>query len=244
MRICVNKLSHFYGSRLVFKDLSFCLPATSVTLLAGANGAGKSTLLKILAGLVHPSAGEVSYPDRNNTAAEGDQSIGYLGHQTFIYPEMTAAENLLFWARLYGKSIEPEKELARVELAMFADEKAGGFSRGMAQRLNLARVFMLQPDIVLLDEPGTGLDTRSTAILHEHIAAFRHKGAAVVWITHSLEQDLCRADAVLYLEGKKLAYQGEAAHFSLFPDTSPPVQPAPVQPEPAHSRKASGGDVC
>lgn len=230
MLLSVKAVSHFYGSRLVFKGVSLDAPRASVTLLAGANGAGKSTLLKIMAGLISPTSGTVEYGK-----GEEDPRIGYLGHQTFIYPEMTASENLLFWASLHNQHVDVSAALERVELAAFAEEKAGGFSRGMAQRLNLARVFMLQPDMLLLDEPGTGLDTRSTAILHREIAAMRERGAAVIWITHSLEADLTRADRVALLEGKRLAFTGSVEDFSAGQE---------VLPEPAATREARGGEPC
>lgn len=209
MLLKLHKVARFYGPRLIFKDVTLEVFPGGVTLLAGANGAGKSTLLKIMAGLIPPSSGEVR-------TADDAPLVGYLGHQTFIYPDLTAAENLAFWAALYGRSLPDDAiaaALERVELAPFAAEKAKGFSRGMAQRLNLARVFLLAPDLLLLDEPGTGLDVRSTAILHREIEAARTNGAGVVWITHSLDADLARADHVAYLADKRLAYYGPAAAF-------------------------------
>ncbi len=204
MLLTLTKVARFYGSRLIFKDISLEILPGTVTLLAGANGAGKSTLLKIMAGLLRPSAGSV---DLGGGQDGHEPLLGYLGHQTFIYPALTALENLAFWSRLHGRKTDRETleaALERVELAPFAEEKAGGFSRGMAQRLNLARVFLLHPDILLLDEPGTGLDTRSMAVLHREIAAARTRGAGIVWITHTLDADLARADRVARLEGKRL----------------------------------------
>ncbi len=183
-----------------------------MTLLAGPNGAGKSTLLKLMAGLSRPSAGSVE-------RGVAEDSLGYLGHQTFIYPELTAFENLAFWARLHGLAPERCTEeallaaLDRMELKRFAFERAGGFSRGMAQRLNLARVLLLSPSLLLLDEPGTGLDTRSMAILHREIAAARDRGAGIVWISHSVAEDLARADHVLAIAEKRVAYSGPAAGY-------------------------------
>jgi heme exporter protein A len=192
-------VARFYGSRLLFKDVSLAVEAGTVTLLAGPNGAGKTTLLKIMAGLLRPSAGAVR---------RADCSVGFLGHQTFVYPTLTAEENLLFWSRLHGFS-PAEKDMARVlervELAPYAGEKAGGFSRGMAQRLNLARVLLQAPRILLLDEPGSGLDARGAAMLHREIASAKADGAAVVWITHALREDIVRADRVALLENRRLA---------------------------------------
>ena len=221
MLLALDKVARFYGPRLIFKDVSLAIRPGTVTLLAGVNGAGKSTLLRIMAGLIRPSAGSLvlgkrplseSDPD-HKTAEPGNDSpeLGYLGHQTFLYPDLSARENLRFWSALHGRKPSDnilEDILERVELAPFAEEKAKGFSRGMAQRLNLARVFLLQPDILLLDEPGTGLDTRSTGILHREIANAKALGAGIVWITHSLAEDLDRADMVAILENKALQFHG------------------------------------
>lgn len=229
-------ISRFYGPRLVFRDVSLEVPAGAVMLLAGPNGAGKSTLLKIMAGLIRPSSGEILFQD--DAAAP---LIGYLGHQTFIYPDLTALENLRFWTSLSLRGVSDKTLrdiLDRVELAPFAEEKAKGFSRGMAQRLNLARVFLLRPDILLLDEPGTGLDTRSTAVLHREIARAREEGAGIVWITHHLEDDMQRADLVALLENKRLGFYGPVEEYRARRDA---VAPAP---EPAESRRAGGGEPC
>lgn len=218
MALALKNVTRFHGTRLIFKDVSLNIPAGAVTLLAGANGAGKSTLLHIMAGLLEPSSGSVIH----DTA--GDAAIGLVGHSTCIYPDLTALENLMFWNRLHKKGLSPnacpntctdacETALAEVELLPFAHEKAGSFSRGMAQRLNLARVFMLQPALLLLDEPATGLDVRSTRILHEAIAGATARGAAVVWITHSVQADLERAHSVAFLEKKRLAYWGTPQGF-------------------------------
>lgn len=209
MLIRLADVAKFYGSKLVFKNLSLELGAGSVLLLVGANGAGKSTLLKIMAGLSRPSSGSVELgapPER----------IGYVGHQTFIYPKLSALENLRFWARLHGLGGGDAPLLAaleRVDLARAAHEAAGGFSRGMAQRLSLARAFMTAPDLLFLDEPGTGLDRRSAAVLHREIASARERGAGVVWISHDVAGDLGRADLVFAIEDRRCAYFGPAAAF-------------------------------
>ena len=210
MLLKLDKVAKFYGNRLIIKDVSCTIEPGTVTILAGPNGAGKSTLLKIMAGLSEPTAGEVELTVEND-------SIGYVGHQTFIYPDLSALENLSFWSSLHGQKNDEETLLAaldRVELKRFAFERAGCFSRGMAQRLNLARVFLLQPSLILLDEPGTGLDVRSMVILHNEIAAAKERGAGLVWISHSVAADLVRADKVLAIRDKKVEYFGEAQGYT------------------------------
>ena len=243
MLLRLRDISRFYGPRLILKGISFELCRKSVTLLAGPNGAGKSTLLKIMAGLTRPSSGDVVFREEENNGHT--PRIGYLGHQTFIYPELTAMENLRFWASLHSCPLadaELEAMLARVELISFAEEKAKIFSRGMAQRLNLARVFLLQPEILLLDEPGTGLDSRSTVILHQEIATAKEAGAGIVWITHALEADMCRADNVAFLENKRLQFNGSAESYRAW--ASPAAKTDVVPPAPQDTRRAQGGELC
>jgi heme exporter protein A len=207
--LALDRVAKFFGNRLVFRDVSLSVEPGSVLLVAGPNGAGKSTLLRVMAGLARPSQGAVRCdvePGR----------LGYVGHHTFIYPELTALENLGFWARLYGRPADEAALVAaleRVELAHAGFERAGTFSRGMAQRLSLARVFLLEPELILLDEPGTGLDRRSMAILRTEIAAARGRGAALVWVSHSVERDLELADRVLEIKGRSVAYLGPAADY-------------------------------
>ena len=191
-----------YGGRTVLRDVCLTLSAASVTLLAGANGSGKSTLLQVMAGLCRPTSGTVTH-------ALPPGSIGYLGHKTLIYSELSALENLRFWATLHR--LAPSENtllnaLDRMDLGSFAQAPARTFSRGMAQRLSLARLFLLAPSLILLDEPGTGLDDASLSLLQREIRCARERGAALVWVTHTPEQDMTFADALLRLEKTRLVH--------------------------------------
>ncbi|EPR42800.1 ABC transporter related protein [Desulfovibrio sp. X2] len=200
----------FYGPRLVFKDVSFAVRPGEIWIVAGENGAGKSTLLRVAAGLSRADAGGVSH-------GTGPGGIGLLGHETFVYPHLSALENLRFWAKLHERRAAPEDiaaVLARVGLSAAAEERAGRFSRGMAQRLALARVLLLAPELLLLDEPGTGLDARSRAMLEREIAAARERGAGLLWVSHHLGHDLALADKVLFLKRGRAAYCGDASGFA------------------------------
>ena len=162
-----------------------------------------------MAGLARPTVGTVE------RFCE-DGGLGYLGHATFIYPGLTALENLAFWSGMHGNPTDKatlSEALARVELAPFAEERAGTFSRGMAQRLNLARILLQSPPLLLLDEPGTGLDVRSLAILHREIAASRDRGAGIVWITHDVAGDAKRADRIIAIENRTIGYCGPASGY-------------------------------
>jgi heme exporter protein A len=206
MVLSLAKVSKLYGLRPVVRDISLTLAPGQVLLVAGENGAGKSTLLKLMAGLLRPTAGTVDCPV---PAAK----VGYLGHQTFLYPRLSALDNLRFWARLLGLDHSDAPLLAALErmgLGAAAREEAGTFSRGMAQRLSLARVFLAAPSLLFLDEPGTGLDVKSRAVLRREIASARERGAALVWVSHALDQDLGDADLALRLEGGRAGYFGPA----------------------------------
>ena len=218
------RVAKIYGVKVVFKNVSCAFAAGSVSLLVGGNGAGKSTLMRVMAGLAQPSAGAVRQDD--------DLRVGYLGHSTFLYAGLSALENLNFWREAYGLRLSRQDLLAsleRVGLAAHAQERAGIFSRGMAQRLNLARVLMQEPDLLLLDEPGTGLDAASLARLRREISTARARGACVVLISHDLAGDAPLADRLLALgegrllfDGPPAGFDGFAASNSLAPDALTP----------------------
>lgn len=207
--LTVTDAAKLYGSKLVFKRVSCELDAGEAIIVAGPNGAGKSTLLRIMAGLARPTAGEVAIgPD--------PEKVAYLGHATFLYPNLTARANLSFWAGMYGLRLaaaDIDAALERVRLSRYAEERAGSFSRGMAQRLNLARVFLVGPELVFLDEPGTGLDVDSLALLHREIASLREQGTAVVWVSHQVEHDRALVDRVLAIKSGGVKYYGPAASY-------------------------------
>ncbi|MDR2694979.1 MAG: ATP-binding cassette domain-containing protein [Deltaproteobacteria bacterium] len=197
-------IAKFFGHKCVFKSVDLAVARGTVTLLAGANGAGKSTLMRLMAGLSRPSAGSCEC-----YAAGG--RVAYLGHATFLYPGLTALENLAFWKEAQGLRLteaELMSLLERVGLDRHAHERAGIFSRGMAQRLNLARALLPDPELLLLDEPGTGLDSRAAVMLREEIVRAGRRGAGVVWISHDVAADASYADRVLTLERGRL---GEGA---------------------------------
>jgi heme exporter protein A len=208
--LTVKRAAKFFGNKLVFKEISCEVRSGEILLVAGPNGAGKSTLMRIMAGLSKPSAGEV-------VPGLEPEETAYLGHATFIYPGLTALENLRFWASMYGLSPTRDELMAllkRVGLERAAEEKAGAFSRGMAQRLNLARIYQADPRLIFLDEPGTGLDPASMKRLRGEISGLRDQGTAIVWISHHVTEDAALADTVLALGGRRVEYYGPASGFT------------------------------
>ena len=179
--------------------------------LLGHNGAGKSTLLAILATLLRPSGGEVRYGSA--TAQTGGAGIrarlGLLGHELQLYPELTAAENLRFFARLYGlrdADRRVDEALALAHLDARADDPVSGFSRGMRQRLALERALLHDPRLLLLDEPFTGLDQASAVTLIARLRALAAGGRIIVLATHDLDlSEGLLTRAVILREGRVAA---------------------------------------
>ncbi|MDK2957147.1 MAG: heme exporter protein [Desulfovibrionales bacterium] len=203
--LALSRVGKAFGLRAVLKDVSLELAPGEILLAAGPNGAGKSTLLRIMAGLSRPTTGSCE------TDLEPEQ-IGYLGHETFVYPRLTALQNLAFWARMQGLApteAELEERLSEVGLAGFSRERAHVFSRGMVQRLALARVFAPDPKLLFLDEPSTGLDAQSTAMLHERIVRAAKGGASVVWVSHDVSRDALLATRLLALERGRVVHLGD-----------------------------------
>ena len=190
-RLIVTDVARHYGRRKALSQITFTCEAGEIIGLLGPNGAGKSTLLNILATLLAPSLGRVEYGDR--TAADGAAvraQIGMLGHDLFLYPELTARENLSFFGHLYGLRDVAERVRLALEganLASRADDQVGGFSRGMRQRVALERALLHDPKLILLDEPFTGLDQASTAALVARLKDRQRAGCLIVLATHDLD---------------------------------------------------------
>lgn len=191
-RVTVSDLSRFYGRRRALSHVTLECLAGEIIGLLGPNGAGKSTLLSVLATLAEPSTGEVRYG--RWTARDGGANlrarVGFLSHDLQLYPELSARENLEFFAGLYGLD-RPE---ARAQAALMtaglehrADDVVEGFSRGMRQRLALERTLLHMPRLVLFDEPFTGLDEASCGALVDRLRALRAGGHIVVIATHDLD---------------------------------------------------------
>ena len=196
----VKGVAKAFGPRLLFRKVDAALMPGTLSLLAGANGAGKSTLMRVMAGLTRADAGTVSL----NIPEE---RLGYMAHATFLYPGLSANENLMFWAKAAGldnAAARVKAALETVGLSRHAEERAGIFSRGMAQRLNLARLILTDPKLILLDEPATGLDVASRRMLLDLMLGARSRGAAILWISHDVEEDARHADFVFTLKDRAL----------------------------------------
>ncbi len=181
-----------FGRVAALRGIDFEIEPGEAVSILGANGAGKSTLLRILAGLSRPSGGafEAIREGADSSPLSRERlrgQIGYVGHASLLYGELSAAENLLFAGRLAGHRPPAEQIAAlldEVGLAEVATRRAGSFSRGMAQRLAIARAIVHEPSVLLLDEPFTGLDEVSAERLSRQLARLREGGRTLVVVTH------------------------------------------------------------
>lgn len=212
-RITVERVSKRYGHQRALGGVDLELTAGAPCALLGPNGAGKSTLLGILSTLIRPSGGQVRYGDASGEDG-GDQlrrSIGVLAHSAFVYGELTAVENLLFYARLYDVPDAPERASALLD-EVGLDERArhrqaSTYSRGMLQRLALARALLHDPDVLLLDEPFTGLDRAGAAALARTLVQAKAAGRVMVVVTHDLEAIAGLTEHVAVLRRGTLAHE-------------------------------------
>lgn len=194
-------MEKWFGGHAAVRGIDLRLQSGEFLTVFGPNGAGKTTLLRLLSGALRPTRGDVRIGgvpiDRDVTRWRAE--IGVLSHQTFLYGQLTAAENLRLYGRLFElDSIRERIEagLGRVGLWDRRDDRVGTFSRGMQQRLALARTLLHEPRIVLLDEPYTGLDPHAAAMLRGVLEQLRDGNRAVLMVTHNLLQGLELADRV------------------------------------------------
>ena len=218
--IQVKGLVKRFGYTVVLRGVSLEVPAGQTVVLLGPNGAGKTTLLRILATLLRPTAGEVYIhgEDAIRRPKRVRHLLGYVSHQPLVYPDLTAEENLHFYARLYGLST-PERRvrdmLEMVGLARRAQDLVRTFSRGMVQRLTIARALLHNPPVLLLDEPDTGLDPQASTMLVQLLREIAQAGRTVLFTTHNLSRGVDFADRVLILAGGQVVVDEPAASLNV-----------------------------
>jgi heme exporter protein A len=205
-----HEVTRNFGRRRALNRVSLTCRAGELTALLGPNGAGKSTLLSIAATLLSSSSGTVRYGAQ--TAREGGAAlrgrIGFLAHDLFLYPELSAAENLSFFARLHhvrDTATAVETALRHANLHDRRDDPVMTFSRGMRQRLAIERALLHAPRLVLLDEPFTGLDDSAVAATRGRVSVLRDAGCIVLVTTHDLEAIEPIVDRAVVLAGGRLA---------------------------------------
>ena len=203
-----ERLSKAFGRAMVLRELTLDVAAGESVAILGPNGAGKSTWLRLCATLMSPTSGTLRLFGADASRATR-RRIGLIAHQSFLYPDLTARENLLFYARMYG--IEPGEPvvddwLERVALTEERHRPVRLFARGMEQRLALARALLHEPDLVLLDEPWSGLDAASADWLDAVLGDLRRRRRTILAATHDFQRGLAAADRVLILHRGRLAW--------------------------------------
>ena len=208
-------LTKAFGGRRAVDGVDLALGRGERMSIVGPNGAGKTTLLRMAASLLRPDGGALAIDghDIPDQAARVRGQIGYLGHQPLLYLDLTAWQNLEFFAALYGVPAARrriEEMLDRVELLPRAYDAVRTFSRGMAQRLGLARLLLHDPRLLLLDEPYAGLDAPGAALLDALLDEARGE-RAVMMVTHDLDRALASADRVVAMRRGRVAFNEPTA---------------------------------
>jgi heme exporter protein A len=209
--VAVEGVWKFYGDFPALRNIDFQVGAGACLALLGRNGAGKTTLLRILAGWSKAGRGRVRISGEDPREQAARRRIGVLGHGIAVYDELSAFENLKLFARLYALP-DPARTamewLEKTGLDRVKDSRVREFSRGMRQRLAVARAFLHGPSLLLLDEPFTALDDRAIAVLQGLLGEARAAGHTIVMSTHQLREALELATDVALLARGRLAYRG------------------------------------
>ncbi|HUO09483.1 MAG TPA: ABC transporter ATP-binding protein [Phycisphaerae bacterium] len=208
--VCAKGLCKTIDDRPILRNLDLAIPTGQFIALLGANGAGKSTLLKILSTLLAPTAGtlELFGLSARRDAASIRARIGLIGHQSMLYGDLSPLENLVFFGRLYNVETPRDRALHLLTLLGLkdrAEDPVKSFSRGMAQRVSIARALMHDPAILLADEPFAGLDAPSTAVLERVLRNLHDAGKTILLANHDIAQSLRLAQrAVILKNGEKI----------------------------------------
>jgi heme exporter protein A len=210
----IRGLKKSFGLKPVLRGIDLTIRPGEVMALLGANGAGKTTLLRILAGLAKPSVGIIRIEGLSAAyqPRQVQRLVGYVGHQPYLYEELTALENLLFFGRMYAVAQAEQRAqalLRRVGLAKRAQERVGTFSRGQLQRLAWARALLHSPRLLLLDEPDTGLDQEGQGLVDALLGEHSQQGGSSLFTTHQLERAASLSDSIVMLKRGRIIYQQE-----------------------------------
>ncbi len=211
--INIQGLTKSFGSHLALRGIDLEVGHGESIVIFGPNGAGKTTLIKILATIMNPSSGVVLVDGLNlkNDAEEIRRSIGVVTHQTFLYSNLTAYENLEFYSRMYDVPRRKERiheVLAMLGMTSRSHDRVGTLSQGMRQRLSIARVLLHKPKIMLLDEPEAGLDQQAISMLWKSLQLEGEEKRTIILTTHNLERGLELGERLLILDRGKIVYEG------------------------------------
>ena len=205
--IAFESVEKRFGSLVALRNISLQIRDGEFVALLGANGAGKTTLLRMAAQLMKPTTGNVALTGTTSKSDDARRFIGFVGHSTFLYDEMSAEENLNLFAQLYGLD-DARARVANALTACGLSSRAGSlvrtFSRGMRQRLAIARALLHEPRLLLLDEPAAGLDRQGLAWFGSVLERLRSEGCTMVMSTHARNESLDLATRAVWLAGGRI----------------------------------------
>jgi len=209
----LRDVSKYFGELAALRDVVLRVEPGEAVLVYGPNGAGKTTLLRTLASLSRPTEGQVLLggEDVHRNPIASKARVGFVSHSTFLYGELSGRENLRFAATLFGLDDAERRIDAALDLFAVRDraaEPVRGLSRGLQQRVSLARAFLHSPGFLLLDEPFTGLDAAASRSLEAILARLPDEGKALVFSTHDFEQGAALARRLVAMEGGRVRYDG------------------------------------
>ena len=207
--LSLEHITKRFGYRCVLNDISFSIETGEFVTLIGNNGAGKSTLLRIISTLSKPTHGKITFNGTNKKESlrEWRQKIGIISHENRLYGDLSSVDNLRVFGTLYGvEDLESNTDqvLQKTDLLHVAWLPVGNFSSGMKKRLMIARLMLCKPEILILDEPFTGLDQHSNQWFQNYLTAFHQQEGTVIMVTHQLELGLELATRILVLHQQRI----------------------------------------
>ena len=211
--VSIKGLSKAFGSHRVLKNIDLDVKKGEFITIFGPNGAGKTTLMKIMSTLVEPSGGSIVIDgfDVKDDPVDIRKRIGSISHETYLYSELTAEENLRFFGRMYGMDknhldARVDELIEQVGLEYRSNDRVGTFSRGMKQRLSIARALIHEPSILFLDEPYTGLDQHAASTFENVLRGLDAQNTTKIMISHNMDRSLKMCDRVLILNNGKIVF--------------------------------------
>ena len=207
--LCLEGIYKRFGYRNILENINFSIQSGEFVVMLGNNGVGKSTLLKVISSLMKPTHGKIFYKgkDQRETLMLWLSKMGYISEETRLYGDLSSIENLRLYGTFYeinNLNLKISDILSEIDLIDFANIPIRNFSSGMKKRLMIAKLMLYDPEILLLDEPYTGLDVKSKKWFRKYLEKFHNKGGTILMVTHQFEQGMELANRVLVLKNQKV----------------------------------------